>query len=168
MQAAVTSTAMGIASGVEVDTVRGTSLVELSYIVVDARRARARIANAVADAYIDWNMEQKFRALGETSEFLTTQIDTLKKELADPGAAAPRLRPAEGHPLGRPAASVDRAEARSVQHRLRGGSRRPGGEGGAVQAPQNASPESIADTVSGSCRSSAPNSRGWSASTPRS
>ena len=81
VQAAVTSAALGVASGVEVDTVRGTNLVELSYVSSSPESA-ARIANAVADAYIDWNMEQKYRALGETSEFLTTQIDTLKKELA--------------------------------------------------------------------------------------
>src|SRR5262249_42514214 len=47
---------------IEVVPVRGTNLVELAYIA-DSPKLAADIANAVADAYIDWNLEAKFQVV---------------------------------------------------------------------------------------------------------
>jgi capsular exopolysaccharide synthesis family protein len=75
--ARLSSTVLG---GIEVNPVRGTSLVELSY-VSSSRKLAADVANAVADAYIDWVSEAKYSAVGQASQFLTTQIEQIKSEL---------------------------------------------------------------------------------------
>ena len=72
--------AAAIQGGVEVSPVRGTNLVELSYVARSPKLA-ADIANAVADAYIDWNLESKFQVVGQASQFLTAQIEQLKGEI---------------------------------------------------------------------------------------
>ncbi|MEO8429910.1 MAG: polysaccharide biosynthesis tyrosine autokinase [Acidobacteriota bacterium] len=77
---ATTAAASRIASGVGVDQVRGTNLVELTYISNSPAQA-AEIANAVADAYIEWTLDAKFGFLKQTSQFLGAQIRQLKGEL---------------------------------------------------------------------------------------
>ena len=72
--------AASIQTGVEIAPVRGTNLVELSYVARSPKLA-ADIANAVADAYIDWNLEAKFAVVGQASQFLTAQIEQLKSEI---------------------------------------------------------------------------------------
>jgi polysaccharide biosynthesis transport protein len=72
--------AAAVQSGIEVAPVRGTNLVELSYVARSPKLA-ADIANAVADSYIDWNLESKFQVVGQTSQFLTAQIEQLKGEV---------------------------------------------------------------------------------------
>ncbi|MBI2213548.1 MAG: polysaccharide biosynthesis tyrosine autokinase [Acidobacteria bacterium] len=69
-----------LAGGVEASPVRGTYLIELSYTAQSARRA-ADIANAVASAYIEWNMESKFEVLGQAGKFLGAQIEQLKADI---------------------------------------------------------------------------------------
>ncbi|MEO8217770.1 MAG: polysaccharide biosynthesis tyrosine autokinase [Acidobacteriota bacterium] len=73
--------AIEVQKSIETVPRRGTSLVELSVVQPDPKLA-ADIANAVVQAYIDWNIESKFLVVGEASRFLTTQIDQLKGELA--------------------------------------------------------------------------------------
>ncbi|MGZ7039586.1 MAG: GumC family protein, partial [Thermoanaerobaculia bacterium] len=72
--------AAGIQDGVEVVPVRGTNLVELSYVARSPKLA-ADVANGVAEAYIDWNLESKFQVVGQASQFLTAQIEQLKSEI---------------------------------------------------------------------------------------
>lgn len=72
--------AAGIQGGIEVTPVRGTNLVELSYIASSPKMA-ADIANGVADAYIDWSLESKYQVVGQASQFLTAQIEQLKSEV---------------------------------------------------------------------------------------
>jgi len=79
-QHAITRTAMLVLGGIEVAPIRGTSLVELSYVGPSPKIA-ADIANGLAEAYVAWNQEAKARLVGEASEFLTSQIDELKKEI---------------------------------------------------------------------------------------
>jgi capsular exopolysaccharide synthesis family protein len=79
-QADVDAQAEGLAAGVEATPVRGTYLIELSYTAQSARRA-ADIANAVATAYIEWNMESKFEVLGQAGKFLGAQIEQLKADI---------------------------------------------------------------------------------------
>lgn len=59
---------------------RGTNLVELSVVQPDPKLA-ADMANAVAEAYIAWNIESKYLVVGQASTFLSTQIEQLKGEL---------------------------------------------------------------------------------------
>lgn len=60
--------------------IRGTNLVELTCVAPSPDLA-ARIANAVAEAYIEWNLEAKFRIVNQASQFLTAQAEQLKSEL---------------------------------------------------------------------------------------
>ncbi len=74
--------AYGVLGGLEVTPVRNTSLVEVSYVSSHPELA-ARIANGVADAYIDWGVETRFATVGRASTFLTSQIEALKQEIQD-------------------------------------------------------------------------------------
>lgn len=74
--------AYGVLGGLEVNPIRNTSLVEVSYVSSHPELA-ARVANGVADAYIDWGVETRFATVGRASTFLTSQIETLKQEIQD-------------------------------------------------------------------------------------
>jgi capsular exopolysaccharide synthesis family protein len=74
--------AMQILGGIGVAPIRGTNLVELSYTAPTAKLA-SEIANALADAYIDWNLELKYRIVGQASQFLTRQVEQLKGEVEE-------------------------------------------------------------------------------------
>jgi capsular exopolysaccharide synthesis family protein len=65
---------------IEVQPIRGTNLVELTCSAPSSQLA-ADIANAVAQTYIDWTLEAKFRILNQSSQFLGAQIEQLKSEL---------------------------------------------------------------------------------------
>jgi succinoglycan biosynthesis transport protein ExoP len=69
-------------SGLAVEPVRNTQLVEITYRASSPVFA-ARAANGFADAFIDMGIEYRFASAGKTSTFLGTQIDALKKELED-------------------------------------------------------------------------------------
>lgn len=72
--------AVDVQGKIDATIVRGTSLVQLTY---DARTAQlaADIANAVAEAYIDWNVESRYRLVGRSSQFLAAQIEQAKAEV---------------------------------------------------------------------------------------
>lgn len=76
----IARTAVGIQSRVAVVPIRGTNLVELSYVASSPRLA-ADMANAVADSYIEWNLQSKFQVVGQATQFLATQIEQLKSEI---------------------------------------------------------------------------------------
>jgi succinoglycan biosynthesis transport protein ExoP len=59
---------------------RGTNLIELS-VVSRSPKLAADIANAVAESYIEWNIEAKYLVVGQASKFLTAQIEQLKGEI---------------------------------------------------------------------------------------
>ncbi len=65
----------------EARQIQGTTLVELACVATSPKDA-AEIANAVAESYIDWKLETKFRLLGQASRFLATQIEEAKRNLA--------------------------------------------------------------------------------------
>jgi succinoglycan biosynthesis transport protein ExoP len=79
---AVTSEALRIQRSIEVKPVRGTNLIELSYIA-DSPKKAAELANAVAEAYIDWKLDLKFRVIGQASKFLASQIEEAKQTLSE-------------------------------------------------------------------------------------
>lgn len=74
--------AMQIQGGIGVAPIRGTNLIELSYTAPTAKLA-SEIANALADSYVDWNIESKYRIVGQASGFLTGQIEQLKGEVEE-------------------------------------------------------------------------------------
>lgn len=132
---------------VDVKPVPGTNILRLSYEARDPQLA-ADVANAVAEAYIDWNVETKFNVVGAASEFLKTQIESLKQELdvkqqqllaygrqkdiisSDPSANAP-LQNLESLNRDYASAVADRIAKEARYHEMR-----------------TARPESIADTLS--------------------
>lgn len=68
--------------GVSISPIRNTRLVEVSYVSPSADMA-ARIANGWAEAFIDWNVESRFKTVGKASSFLSAQIETIKQEIQD-------------------------------------------------------------------------------------
>lgn len=72
----------GVMGGLEVNPIKNTQLVELAYTSTSPELA-ARIANGVADAYIDWGIETRSETAGKASSFLGSQIETIKQEIAD-------------------------------------------------------------------------------------
>jgi len=78
----VTGAAVGVQGGITVTPVKGTNLVELSYVAATPDLA-ADIANAVAETYIDWNLETKYSTLDKAGRFITSQIEQLKAEIRD-------------------------------------------------------------------------------------
>jgi len=81
-EAALGALAGRILGGLEVNPIRNTRLVEIAYRAQSGELA-ARVANAFADAYIDWNIESRYATVGKASTFLAQQIETLKDEIAD-------------------------------------------------------------------------------------
>jgi succinoglycan biosynthesis transport protein ExoP len=67
---------------ITVSPIRGTNLVELTCVGPSSELA-AKIANAVADTYIEWSLEAKFRIVNQASVFLSAQAEQLKAELDD-------------------------------------------------------------------------------------
>lgn len=78
---AIASAALEVKGNTDASIVRGTSLIQVSYEALTPKLA-ADMANAVADAYIDWNIESRFRQIGQSSEFLATQIEQTKRDIA--------------------------------------------------------------------------------------
>lgn len=71
-----------VRSGLSVEPDRGTQLVRLTYRSSDPEVA-ARLANGFAETYIEWGIETQSGRVGQASDFLGEQIDTLKQEVAD-------------------------------------------------------------------------------------
>ncbi len=71
-----------VRGGLSVAPVRTTQLVQISYSASSPEFA-AKAANAFAEAFIDMGVQDRYATAGRASSFLTTQIDTLKKEIQD-------------------------------------------------------------------------------------
>jgi len=69
-------------ANLEVRPVRNTLLVEIAYVAPEPELA-ARVANGVADAYIDWGIEKRSAGVGRAWDFLASQIEELKREIQD-------------------------------------------------------------------------------------
>ena len=81
-QAVLGNLAERLRSGLAIEPVRNTQLVEITYRSASPAFA-TRAANGFADAFIDMGIEYRFTSAGKTSTFLTSQIETLKKEIDD-------------------------------------------------------------------------------------
>ena len=78
--APVTRAAVKIQTATEITPIRGTNLVEVSFVAPNAKLA-ADVANALSQSYIDWTLEAKYKTLGQANRFLTTQAEQLKTEI---------------------------------------------------------------------------------------
>src|SRR5262245_52391857 len=78
----IVDAAQGVQGWLDVTIMRNTSLVEISASAPSPRLAAA-IPNAVADAYIDWNVESRFKLIGQSSQFLAAQIEQAKSEIEE-------------------------------------------------------------------------------------
>src|SRR5688500_18194267 len=72
--------AAGLLGGIEVTSVRGTSLGEISYIGPSPRLTQ-KVAEAWGDSFVRMNIAKKLESVHQASEFLTTQIATVKADL---------------------------------------------------------------------------------------
>jgi capsular exopolysaccharide synthesis family protein len=70
----------GLLAGVEVAPVRGTALVDVAYVGTSPRLA-LKIADAWGDSYVRMNIAKKLESVQQASEFLTTQIATVRADL---------------------------------------------------------------------------------------
>jgi polysaccharide biosynthesis transport protein len=71
-----------VQGGLSVSPIAETQLVELSYQSSSPELA-ARIANAYADVFIEWGIENRTNTVGQASSFLAAQIQTLNQEIED-------------------------------------------------------------------------------------
>ncbi|HEY3176825.1 MAG TPA: polysaccharide biosynthesis tyrosine autokinase [Candidatus Polarisedimenticolia bacterium] len=70
----------GFLSRIRVEPYRNSRLVAISFLDGDPLRA-AETANAIATAYIDFNLEAKYSTTEEAAGFLSRQIESLKHEI---------------------------------------------------------------------------------------
>ena len=88
-----------------------------------------RIANAIADAYIEWNIESRFKQIGQSSQFLAAQIETGQVRDRGQGEGPPGVRTPEGHRLRGLEREPDSAAARLGQPGPRQRDHGPRGQG---------------------------------------
>lgn len=69
-----------LGSGVDVQPVKNTSLVEIGYITSSPRLAQ-KIAEGIGESYIRMNTEQKFESVRAAGEFLDRQIAQLRSDI---------------------------------------------------------------------------------------
>lgn len=72
----------GLRGGLSVEPIRNTQLVNLTYRSSSPEFA-AKAANGFAEAFIDWGIENRSTTAGNASNFLSSQIETVKKELQE-------------------------------------------------------------------------------------
>lgn len=76
----IVDAAVEVQGNIDALIVRPTTLVQLTYFAPSAKLAAA-IANEIAEAYIQWNVESRYRTMGQSSQFLATQIEQAKAEV---------------------------------------------------------------------------------------
>ncbi len=71
----------GFLGGLGVSNIPDTRLLEVSYVSADAKMA-AHAVNTLFDKFIEFNLEMKAESTKQASEFLTAQIEELRRGLA--------------------------------------------------------------------------------------
>jgi polysaccharide biosynthesis transport protein len=148
VQSQTSKVAKVVVGAVDVAGVKGTTLAELSYVATSPKLA-ADVANAVAEAYIDWKLESTARVVGQASQFLGTQIEDLRGEIDDKERKLQAygrskdiisMDPASNSTLSK-LNEINRDYASAVTDRIAKEAR--------YQEIQTARPDSIADTLAG-------------------
>jgi succinoglycan biosynthesis transport protein ExoP len=68
--------------GLSIEPIRDTRMVSVSYTSTDPELA-ARIANGVAEEYINWGIETRSTTVSRAASFLDSQIEQIKREIQD-------------------------------------------------------------------------------------
>lgn len=76
----VVDAAVDVQGNIDALIVRPTTLVQLTYFAPTPKLAAA-ICNEIAEAYIQWNVESRYRTMGQSSQFLAAQIEQAKAEV---------------------------------------------------------------------------------------
>lgn len=77
-----TNLAYKVQGNVGVTPVKGTSLVEVTFVAETPELAQ-KIVNGLGDSYIALNTERKFESVRQASQFLTTEIAQLKRDITE-------------------------------------------------------------------------------------
>jgi len=78
----ITSAALAVQSDADANVVKATSLVRVTFQAPTPKLA-ADVANGIADAYIEWNIESRFRQIAQSAQFLATQIEEAKRDIEE-------------------------------------------------------------------------------------
>ena len=70
-----------VLSGLDINPLKNTHLVEISFVSVDPELS-SRIANAVANSYMEFNQSARYDTSAQASEFIGTQTTELKKQVS--------------------------------------------------------------------------------------
>jgi len=71
----------GFLGGLGVSNIKDTRLLEITYVSADGKMA-ARAVNTLFDKFIEFNIEMKAESTKQASEFLTAQIEEMRRSLA--------------------------------------------------------------------------------------
>ncbi|HEU5180543.1 MAG TPA: polysaccharide biosynthesis tyrosine autokinase [Candidatus Polarisedimenticolia bacterium] len=71
-----------VLAGLDVSPLKNTHLVEISFVSLDPELS-SRIANAVANSYIEFNQSARYDSTAQASEFIASQTTELKKQISD-------------------------------------------------------------------------------------
>jgi polysaccharide biosynthesis transport protein len=77
----LTGAVSGFLSGLSIDSIPDTRLLEISYVSADPKMA-AHSVNMLFDKFIEFNLEMKAESTKQAAEFLTAQIEELRRGLA--------------------------------------------------------------------------------------
>jgi polysaccharide biosynthesis transport protein len=81
-EARIIDLAEGIQRGLDAQAVKDTDIIKLTAIAPTPKLA-SEIANAAAESYMDWNVESGSQVAEQASSFLGTEIEQLRKDVAD-------------------------------------------------------------------------------------
>ncbi|HEV8374972.1 MAG TPA: polysaccharide biosynthesis tyrosine autokinase [Candidatus Polarisedimenticolia bacterium] len=71
-----------ILGGLEVNPLKNTHLVEITFVSVDPELS-SRVANAVANSFMEFNQSARYDTTAQASEFIGTQTTELKKQISE-------------------------------------------------------------------------------------
>ncbi len=77
---AVARLANRLLAGLDVEPIKETELVEVSYVASDPELA-SRIVNGLAEAFIDWGIETRSETVYQASTFLADQLEEIKGQI---------------------------------------------------------------------------------------
>jgi polysaccharide biosynthesis transport protein len=133
--------------GLQVSPIRQTQLVDITYRSLSPELA-ARVANGLADAYIEWGIQSRSDSAVRASSFLDQQIDALRQEVGDKeaqlrayGRTSDMVMDAQTNPTLQRLDAMNRDYISAVSARINAEAR----HNEVMSAPK----ESIADPLSG-------------------
>jgi uncharacterized protein involved in exopolysaccharide biosynthesis/Mrp family chromosome partitioning ATPase len=83
------------ADNLEVFQLAKSSVISIEYISGDSPLA-AKIANQLADSYVEWQRKEKLEQTKDATAWLSDQIEVLRKKVAESEAAAEQFRSSQG------------------------------------------------------------------------